>query len=73
MGSHADGIGKLNLSPTPAMLHEEMSQVSGERTQTELVNFIFTETEQLNVDILKCKIVMTGSWPEGLIKNQMGI
>jgi hypothetical protein len=77
MGSHAKGIGKLNLCHTPAMLLEEMSQTSGEGTQTELVNFISTDKpgrqDQLNVDIQKCKIVMTGSWPEGLIKNQMVI
>jgi hypothetical protein len=45
MDSHADGIGKLNLSHTPAVLRDEMSQVSGEGTQTELVNFILTETD----------------------------
>jgi hypothetical protein len=65
MGSYADGIGKLNLSHTAAMLLEEMSQVSDEGSQTELVNFILIGTkpggqEQLNVDIQKCKIVMSG-------------
>ena len=44
MVSNAEGIGKLNLSHTPAMLLEEMAQVSGEGTQTDLDNFIFTET-----------------------------
>jgi len=28
--------------------------------------------EQLNVDMQRCKIMMTGSWPEGLFKNQIG-
>lgn len=36
MGSHAEGIGKLNLSHTPAVLLE-MSQGCAEGTQTELM------------------------------------
>jgi hypothetical protein len=36
MGSHAEGIGKANLSCIPVMLLEA-SQVSGEGTQTELI------------------------------------
>jgi hypothetical protein len=65
MGSHAGSIGKPNLSLTAAMLLEEMSQVSGEGSQAELVNFILIGAkpggqEQLNVDIQKCKIVMSG-------------
>jgi hypothetical protein len=44
MVSNAEGIGKLNFCHTPAMLFEEMAQVSGEGTQTDLVNFILTET-----------------------------
>jgi hypothetical protein len=41
--SHAEGIGKQNSSRTPAALLEEMSQVSAEGTQTELVHFILAE------------------------------
>jgi hypothetical protein len=38
MGSDAEGIGKVNLSRTPALLLEEASQVPGEGTQTELLH-----------------------------------
>ena len=43
MGSHPEGIGKQNSSQTLAVLFEEMSQVSGEGTQSELVNLLLSE------------------------------
>lgn len=43
MGFHADGTGKWNSIHTPALLLEDMSQVSGEGNQAELVKIILYE------------------------------
>jgi hypothetical protein len=76
MGSHTGGIGKLNfLHSCNAAWRNVTSFWWREPNGTSWCHTDWHRPggeEQLNVDILECKIVMTGSWP-GVKKKQMDI